>query len=196
MDALLCKNNMIKKNIWLIIGFISLILTFLFDFEITKAVTKLQGPIINEIVISTTHLMTIFLILFIIPLIYFAIKKDYKMILNLIIGAALCFVITYFIKYLLMRPRPFEMLSISSLTTEFSPAFPSAHAALTFFYAFLFRDKFKYFNIVIIVYASWVAFSRIFLGMHFASDVIAGIILAYLILKLLLAVESKCTKEV
>ncbi len=185
-----------NKTTLIITGFIALIVAFLFDSEIIHSITKLQYPVLNETIISLTHFLTIALVLVIIPIIYFSVKKDYKTVLNIVIGVLLCLAITYFIKYLLLRPRPFELLSIAKLTTEYSPSFPSTHATVVFYMFFLLKDKLKKLKIPLLIYAVLVAFSRIFLGMHFTSDVIAGIIIAPIILYLLLLIESKCTKAV
>jgi len=56
--------------------------------------------------------------------------------------------------------------------------FYSAHASNTFFLAsylsFLLKDKLKWFPYAIFVWAAVVAYSRIYLGVHFPVDILVG----------------------
>lgn len=56
--------------------------------------------------------------------------------------------------------------------------FYSAHASNTFFLAsylsFLLKDKLKWFPYAIFVWAAVVAYSRIYLGVHFPGDILVG----------------------
>ncbi|GAB6169347.1 phosphatase PAP2 family protein [Clostridium carnis] len=85
------------------------------------------------------------------------------------------------LKNLIGRERPFITYGyeiIGNKPNSFS--FPSASAALSFtmFGVFLF-NKNRY-NLVIGVFALIVAISRIYLGVHYFSDVLGGIILGFL----------------
>lgn len=63
--------------------------------------------------------------------------------------------------------------------------FYSAHASNTFFLAsyltFLLKDKLKWFPYAIFVWAAVVAYSRIYLGVHFPGDVLVGAIVGILL---------------
>ncbi|MBQ1599085.1 MAG: phosphatase PAP2 family protein, partial [Bifidobacterium sp.] len=106
--------------------------------------------------------------------------------LNLAVEAALNEVI----KAIVQRPRP----SVQHLVVERGFSFPSGHAmAATAFYGFLIYLLYRYRRHTAAVWALIVAlgaiapvimFTRVYLGVHYASDVLAGCLfsIAYLTL--------------
>jgi undecaprenyl-diphosphatase len=59
--------------------------------------------------------------------------------------------------------------------------FVSSHAANTFalamFLCLLFKEKIRYFGILVFLWAGFVSYSRIYNGVHYPSDIVAGAIL-------------------
>lgn len=112
-------------------------------------------------------------------LVLLCIKKTRK----LGIVVAISFVITLIlsegvIKHFVGRERPFIAYGVEVIgkkPTSFS--FPSASAALSFavFGAFLF-NKNKY-SVLIGIFALIIAFSRIYVGVHYFTDVLGGAVL-------------------
>ena len=70
-------------------------------------------------------------------------------------------------------------VSARYLTWDFS--FPSLHTMLAFSVVPFLDEEFPRFKYVWIALAVIIGFSRIYLGFHFASDVIAGGLLGYII---------------
>ena len=95
-------------------------------------------------------------------------------------------VVTQVIKHVVGRPRPNYseldgsiVFSFFNLSSEFH-SFPSGHSSAIFAAAIvagLFFSKIKYFFIFV---ASIVAFSRVVVGAHFLTDVLGGIVVAYI----------------
>lgn len=86
------------------------------------------------------------------------------------------------LKKLLARPRPFvvtdEIVPLVNILSEFS--FPSGHTALSFAMAFVFYWFLpQKYGIPAIVIATLVGVSRIYLGVHYSSDVVGGVMVAY-----------------
>jgi membrane-associated phospholipid phosphatase len=95
-----------------------------------------------------------------------------------IIGAtAISSVITLAVKYSVNRKRPFVTYpDIAKKSAAGSPSFPSGHTSVTFSLATSLTLSYPRWYIIVPAY-SWagtVAFSRMDLGVHYPSDVLAG----------------------
>jgi len=98
----------------------------------------------------------------------------------LLAGLTSTFYFTYFLKNAIARPRPFVLMAgVHQLAMEKSFSFPSTHAAQAFMAAVIFSCFFKgralFFSIAFLV-----AFSRVYMGVHFVSDVVCGAIIGSL----------------
>ncbi|MCX7923466.1 MAG: phosphatase PAP2 family protein [Clostridia bacterium] len=85
------------------------------------------------------------------------------------------------LKHLIQRDRPFVGLPDIKLLvpkpTTFS--FPSGHTASSFAAAFVLAHMFGRYRIPIFLLAGLIAFSRLYLYVHYPSDVLAGAILGF-----------------
>ena len=85
-------------------------------------------------------------------------------------------VISTLIKYLVARPRP----SLSPLLIKTSPSFPSTHAAVAAASYFFFRKLKPLPKITVLVLSLIAASTGYYNGVHYLSDIFAGIILGIL----------------
>lgn len=87
------------------------------------------------------------------------------------------------IKKLVLRPRPYLLISQLELLVaqESSTSFPSGHSASSFACAYMLARLFGKKGAWAYLPASLIALSRIYVGVHYPSDVIAGILLGTVI---------------
>lgn len=97
------------------------------------------------------------------------------------------------IKHIIKRPRPFiTMPDIKLLINRPSSySFPSGHATSSFTAATVLGYYFKKYKIFFYSIATLIAFSRVYLYVHYPSDVITGAVLGTLIAWLVLNVVNK-----
>lgn len=105
-------------------------------------------------------------------------KTGYAAVLSLIFGVI---VTNLFLKNIVARPRPFTeiegLIPLIKKPTDFS--FPSGHTTASFAVALvMLRMLPKKYGIPAVVLAALVAFSRLYLGVHYPTDVLAGFLVA------------------
>lgn len=138
--------------------------------QVFSGITYLGNALI---VIAIAGLVTLWLLFY---------KRDLSYVLGLattIIGATGS---AYVLKAIIARPRPTDLVP-SVIETSFS--FPSGHAtaamALYGFSAYmlckLYPEKTKLVLVLMVILILLTGFSRLYLGVHFPSDVLAGYIL-------------------
>lgn len=193
--------NYLKKNWFYVLVLIGISLFFIilkkyysntlhdFDNNIYKIISKYKCNTLTNIFKFISHLcgpITIIVALFLILL--FGKHKSYDRYIVLISSCA--FILNYIIKFICKRPRPEDI----NIIVETGYSFPSSHAMVSVaFYGFIAYFIYKS-NISknkkiilitsLILLAFLIGLSRIYLGVHYASDVCAGfaISLSYTIL--------------
>jgi undecaprenyl-diphosphatase len=80
-----------------------------------------------------------------------------------------------------MRIRPFDALGILNLVNESDSSFPSGHAAAVFSTVYILDREFPKIKWFWIGIAILVSFSRIYLGVHYLTDVVVGALIGYTI---------------
>ena len=161
---------------------------------------NLQNPLFDSIMPFITHLggfkamLIICVAVFVLAVIFN--KDNYKKI------ALLCLVsllvaggIAFILKYVILEPRPFVTLSdVHLLIVEDDPAsFPSGHTTSTVAVlgVLIFKYKDKLLRALLIICCFLVAISRIYCGVHYPFDVIAGAIIGTVVSYLVYRYEDK-----
>ncbi len=101
-----------------------------------------------------------------------------EMLLTLIISQ----MIVQTIKRLVNRPRPYKSISIANVLKPPACAysFPSGHTACAFTIALSYANGIPSLFFPLMLFAFIVGMSRIILGYHYPTDVIIGMLIAYL----------------
>lgn len=158
MDYLILKwiNGLAGRNFWLDVG----------------------GIILAEFLIFCLPLIII--------LVYFfsAKRKDFlPFCLKIIFSLVIVYGLNYLISLYFRRPRPFidhgeiyQLAKFFTKTTDYS--FPSYHTAVTFIMAFAVLLDWRKFGIILLIPALLVGLGRVFVGVHYPTDVLGGIITA------------------
>lgn len=152
-----------------------------FDVGIIELIqNNLHSPIINKVMIFITGLGDSGAIWILIGL-AFLINKEYRKIgFMILVALALGSILGEgIIKNIIQRDRPFiSMEGIDMLIkAPTSYSFPSGHTTSSFAAAGVILINFKNKSIYAFILAGLIAFSRIYLGVHFPTDIIAGIVL-------------------
>jgi undecaprenyl-diphosphatase len=142
-----------------------------------------SSPFLDHVLPWVTYLGSHFaLILFI--LLSWIVTKQRKVIRHLVLLYAIQSAVIYSLKFLIQRQRPFLFLEMASKLSKgpgeiLDPSFPSAHAAFSFMMATLLAAWFPRFRIIFYIAAGFIGWTRIYLGLHFPTDVIVGGLLGY-----------------
>lgn len=210
------KENVIKfiKNNWrwmllfiCLIGFLALaedvfhqeimngdivgydIVSKLFKFNVStpiaKFITNFGGAIF---VISLTTIL-------------FFLIKDKKIGISIIANLGIVTILNQIIKFIMQRPRPTEFRIIE----ETGYSFPSGHSMVSLaFYGYLVYLIYKYINnkhlkrtliIILSVLICVIGVSRIYLGVHYTSDVLGGFLISFAYLIIYIELVNKFVLE-
>ncbi len=154
------------------------------DYQILKSLSKIQSPAdnrFNKFVSDAAAPLSIGTPLLILGI--GLVEKDEELKqkgLQTGIAFALTFGETYAIKHLVKRPRPYVTHpDLKNVTTEKSPSFLSGHTSSTFSIATSLSLNFPKWYVIVPAY-TWAAatgYSRMYMNVHYPSDVLAGAIL-------------------
>ena len=160
-------------------------LLFLFpalDNGIVGGISNLRSDGLDRAMDWVTNIGSGIVIFFIITALFLYEERKRKWIIPLWLSFFLASLITLALKLLVARERPFELLGLAH-ANEFAfwdSSFPSWHAVMAFSALPVLDREFSRIKIFWIAFALLIIFSRLYFGVHFLSDVVAGALLGYL----------------
>jgi len=155
------------------------------DYKVTDSITKIQCRFLDRLMVLSTYAGTGAFIWWIALAIPFVISKTYRNVgiilivtlgINYLIGEVL-------IKKSVGRDRPSTMIDQGEMKINKPKdhSFPSGHTASSFCaFAVTFWNCPAYFWIPALVAACLISFSRLYLRVHYLSDILGGLVLGLL----------------
>lgn len=155
-------------------GMIFLIMSFFADKEIMVIFSSIRVSFLNEGIIWFSSLLTITSLIVLMTSLFLWRERKVKHIFALWISYGFSALLSFLLKYLIMRPRPLE-----AIIAENSYSFPSLHTAIVFSTLPVLGKQFPKLMWFWLLFAVLIALSRIYLGVHYLSDLIGGAMLGY-----------------
>lgn len=177
--------------------------TFSIDQKFINAAYKLRVDWLTVIVKIYTSFASIYAV-GIITLLLVLLNKDWKIKVVSVFNVGVASLLNILVKHIVKRPRP----DVVALIVETGYSFPSGHSMLAMaMYGFLAYLAFKYIKNVPIKYflsifscitGILIALSRVYLGVHYFTDIVCGLVLGMAVLvvsimchKYMIALEDK-----
>lgn len=174
-----------------IIGLISTIISFLLDSYIILFISLIQNIFFTDFfsIITLIGEIEFFIPMSIIISIFFFARK--KRVSGLWFSVVVVGIIVFFTKLIINRPRPYESHDIIAMIHTTMSSFPSGHAMVVFSLVPFMTKNFPSHKYYFFAIAILVAFSRVYLNVHYFSDIVAGAFIGYLIGMIISVIEEK-----
>ena len=142
------------------------------------------SPVLDQVIPWMTYLGSHFAVALFIILTWILTRRKKKILASLVLLYGVQSAVIYGVKYLMGRQRPFCFLEGGSKSFRghelvLDPGFPSAHSALSFMMATLLSVWFPRYRVLFFLLAGFIGWTRIYLYLHYPTDVIAGALLGY-----------------
>ena len=190
------KRNLYLKAVFASIAIIAFgLLLWKFDFEILFFIKNhLRNGVMDVVVPFYTSLGDDGIIWIVFGLVLLIPKKTRKCGVMVLAALLVMLVVNNIIlKNLIARPRPCamypELVELVHVPTSYS--FPSGHTVSAMAVAFTVLTQHKKLGTVVIVLATLMGLSRLYVGVHFPTDVYGGVIVGALLALLVWYAEKK-----
>ena len=179
---------MIKKKgvILFSVSILSVFISFYFDSQIVQGISLIRNNFLNDFFLGLTFLSSEIIVFFFLTSLFLFNENKRRWIFPLWLTLFLSVVVGFLLKISVQRMRPFETGIVETLPVlikesfnVWNYSFPSFQSMLVFCAIPILIMEFKRLKYVWIIFSVLVAFSRVYFGVHFLSDVIAGAILGY-----------------
>lgn len=193
------KRDKFVLSILIVIGLI--LISLKFDVQIIQLIEGLRNPFANTFFLAIEFLSNVFIIFFFLVCLFLWRNKDRKWVLPVGVCLFLSVCVSYLLKVIVRRARPFQEGVTSTLDVLFyegissfnswNYSFPSFQTMMVFAVLPLINKEFRKFRHVWLGFAILVGFSRVYFGVHYLSDVISGGLIGFLIGMIVIRLEEQ-----
>jgi undecaprenyl-diphosphatase len=153
-----------------------------------------SSRLLHHVLPWMTHLGSHFAVILFVLLNWITTKR-LRVLFGLLLLYAIQNFIIYFLKFTVRRRRPLSPEEVKIKVSKgpgeiLDPSFPSAHTTFSFMMATVLAFYFPQYQVIFFVFAVFIGWTRVYLGLHYPTDVIAGGFLGYGITKLYLKMFS------
>ncbi len=190
-----------NKRRWVVFSLVILLVviaSLYFDSEIVRGVSFLRNDVLTDFFLGLTFISSSVIIFFFLTSLFLWKEHKRKWILPLWFTLGVSAVIGFVLKVTIQRQRPFQLDIVSVLPVlekashlAWNFAFPSFHSMLVFCSIPILSKQFPKFKYIWITFASLVAISRVYFGLHFLSDIIVGGLIGYLTGMIIVKLEKE-----
>jgi len=148
------------------------------EFDLLHALQEIHNPLLDTVFSGITHLGDAGIFWIIVTALVLIFVKDKRVGITALIALLLDVVIcNILLKPMVARDRPFWLDESVQLIVKAPKdySFPSGHSAASFAAAVSYVQYNRKWGIAAILLAACIAFSRLYLFVHFPTDVLAGI---------------------
>ena len=171
-----------KKRIIIGLIVVSLIFASLyFDSQISRTVSEFRNETLDKFFIWITFVSSEIIIFFVLTTFLIWREKKRRWIAPLWASLGISALVSFILKITIQRPRPFQLGLVSLLPSlqeasysVWNFSFPSFQTMLAFSAIPIISEQFPKLKYIWIGFAVLIGFSRLYFGLHFLSDVLAG----------------------
>jgi len=186
-----------KRNKLIYILILLTLASFFVDKFITKGFLFIRNIPFNNILMIVNYIGNEIIIFFVLTGLFLAYKKK-KWVLSLWVVFALSALISFLLKVITSRARPFQQAIIATLPVltkmshfSWNLSFPSFNTMFVFCALPFIQKEFPKLKHIWLVFALLIAFTRVYFGLHFMSDVLAGGLIGYFLGMWIVNIETK-----
>lgn len=150
-----------------------------------------QSHILDQLMVFGTKFLIYIMFILSLILTWFGKIKERKTLLLIIFGLPVAILLIKFIHLFYFEPRPFIAFHFIPIVAASADAsFPSRHATIAAVIAFAyiyFRSRWAPLFLFLML---WIGISRVFVGVHYPSDVLGGFVTAVIALALVMQIKK------
>ena len=169
-------NKYLKEIVFYIICLVLLVVGIFYDKKIAILLVGNKEGFLYLLMKLISFLGTWFFVLVIASSFFLWKEHKRRWILPLWLSMAITALLVYLLKLLIMRERPETALELSKTSS-----FPSGHASAVFSTLAILDKEFPRLKWFWLIFAVLVSYSRLYLGMHYLTDVVIGALIGYII---------------